>query len=376
MLVKEKLSILSSLDDCSFLEETKTSSKKVSNINDLFNSAKDTSDCVEEKEVLFVDLNIDMFRYDRKNSYIVNKLNQEIREKYFRNETGNSCYYPIFNLRNKPFFVAYRELQNDFAKLWKNTTIKLTGYYYNPDHHRFADKITQAEYEEDCYREKEEKPVSTLDDLDLEMLDRDLYNTLYKVLFKAIETKRLCIYNLENLVFILDNAMECQAIGVSCRMSNLAMSKAYAEFNKLLSDPEFTKWIKDNNYTDFSDMYMPVMTRQKVYTQVGVSAIFDETENEWYEVPIQSCEMKDVLKELSLYSPTVEAYQKVLRQISKTSNERLDYFRELVEANFNLKSDRDLAIIEDILSNYIPDTEVYYDDYEDDSYKELQNILL
>lgn len=245
------------------------------NMNNVLAMCKTHIENKEDDKLMFTDLTRDLFK---NNHYILNK--------YFRNEQGYTCYYANLlafkNIPNINLYEIKKQLRKDFGK-----SVSLAGFKYNPEHYKFATQIIQDEYEEDLFREKSQEDEDSEAEADrrgnIVPLDFTALESLSTVFFKALKKRYIMLFNLESIPAILNNAIECYYLGVSCGPSNLAMLAKIKEIRAMLEDPEMIQWLKTNP-TDL---------------------IFDK-------------------------SDYVNTYQKVLRQLTGIKNEPLSYCYELI----------------------------------------------
>lgn len=219
------------------------------------------------KDLVFVELGRDMF-----------KDKPEILNKYFRNESGQDCYYANL-LALRPLKLNLNEIKKILKKDF-GETVSLKGYKHDPEHYRFATQAMQDEYEEDLFRfqDKEIEKIPYV-----EALDFTLVESLYKFIYKAIKNRYVMLFNVEDVPGILNNAIECYNLGVSCGPSNEAMAAKIAHIRKMLEDAEVIEWLKTGP-TDMSfDPADYVQTYQKVIRQL--TGIRDESlENTCFDI--------------------------------------------------------------------------------------------
>lgn len=228
----------------------------------------------EDKDLVFVDLGRDMF-----------KNNELILNKYFKNENGQDCYYANL-LALRPLKVNLYEikkiLKKDFGK-----NVSLKGYKHDPEHYKFSTQAMQDEYEEDLFKDKsneeEDAECEAIRRNRIEPLDFSLVESLYRFIYKAIKNRYVMLFNVEDVPGILNNAIECYNLGVSCGPSNEAMAAKIAHIRKLLEDAEVIEWLKTGP-TDMSfDPADYVQTYQKVIRQL--TGIRDESlENTCFDI--------------------------------------------------------------------------------------------
>ena len=226
---------------------------------------------VKSEKLVFTDLNRSMF-----------KGNKVILNKYFKNESGQDCYYAnLITFRNYKDITLYeikKILKKDFGK-----EVSLAGYKYNPEHYRFNTEYQQEEYEEDLFKAKSNEE----EDLECELarknriepLDFELVEKLSKFMFKALKQRYVLIFGIEDLPGILNNAIECFNLGVSCKPSNEAMEAKLNHLRSLLNEPSVIEWLK-TGATDMSlDKEDYIESYQRVLRQI--TGIRDENLSEY-----------------------------------------------------------------------------------------------
>ena len=248
-------------------------------------------------KVKFVDLGRDMF-----------KGNKHILNKYFKNEKGQDCYFAnLLAYKSVKDIMSLKELKAQL-KADFGYEISLAGYKYVPEHYMFSTCLQQLEYEETAFKENEDEQDPKYENLGLEMLDFGAVEALYKVLLKAIKNRYVMIFNLESIPGLVNNALECQYLGVNCTASNLAMNAKLAEIRKLLEDKDIKAWLE----TGASDMN------------------FDKEDY-------------------------ISTYQRVLRQLTGIRDTSLEYCKDILHNEYDLFEDEILA------NELIEGTEVYDD---------------
>lgn len=258
----------------------------------------------KEPKILFTELGRDMF-----------KGNKHILNKYFKNEKGQDCYYAnLLAFKDIKDIISLKELKDELKKDF-GSEVNLKGYKYEPEHYMFATCTQQLEYEETAFKEAENEEISKYEGLGLEMLDFGAVEALYTALINAIKGRYVMIFNLEDAPSLINNALECQYLGVNCTASNSAIRYKVKEIKDLLENEDVIKWFK----TGASDMYL---------------------------------DRYDYL----------DTYKRVLRQLTDIRNEPLEYLKDLIH------NERDVLEDEIIANEYI-ETESYYEnslDNEDD----------
>lgn len=205
----------------------------------------------KNEELKFVELGRNMF-----------KDKPEILKRYFRNEKGEDCYYP--NLLWFRTVVGEIDLSDikEQLKIDFGQKVSLAGYKYNPEHYKFRQQFVQDEYEEDLFREQEDKPEEIKQ---IDMLDFDAVKALSRLINKAVRKRVVIIFQLEDIPSLLNRALDCYYKGVSCRQVNEAMNAKLASINSLLNNKEVVEWIKTNptdmsfDKEDYVETYQRVM---------------------------------------------------------------------------------------------------------------------
>lgn len=161
-----------------------------------------------------------------------------------------------------------------------------------------------------------------------EALDHEAYDSLYKVLIKALKNRLVIILNLESVPALLNNALiYCSDIYLNCEYINSALNAKLNEIRTLLSNSEIQAWIKSG----VSDM----------------SLYKDEIAVRDY----------------------ISTYQKVLRQLTDIRGESLEYIKDIFHNDLDLFED-------EILANDEPDIERYFEDSDSDDLEDIveQNL--
>lgn len=278
---------------------------------DLLDLLKKDSKANEEKEeyILFKDLERDTY-----------KNNPDILYKYFRNAEGKDCYKACIKspyLQNKSILEISRLMRKDFG-----IKVKLYGYKYNENDYRFVCPQNQALYEEDLYMKTKEQEQAEYDaerQLDLfgNQIDYTLFETLYRMIYKALSVNRIMLFQLDNAMSILNNAIDCESKGVSCLASNHAMKAAIEAVYKILTDKESIKFIKEYDDTIF-DKNDYIETYCKVLNSIVPNM---ETYEEAYEF------FEDILQSIDIYGiKGSNQFRKVLKEVlNRQENVSLDY---------------------------------------------------
>jgi len=155
------------------------------------------------------------------------------------------------------------------------------------------------------------------DELDYEAID-----SLYKVIFKALQKRLVIILNLESVPSLINTAYKCRYGGCDCKNVNAALNAKLSDIRKLLNDKEVSEWLKAGN-TDMLFYGDPN----------GVNSY-------------------------------IETYQKVIRQLTDIRGESLEYVRPIIH--------NELDIFEDeIISNDIPDCESYFESGDSDDLDDI-----
>lgn len=272
--------------------------------NEVLGLCKVSPKTKQDESLKFTELGRDMF-----------KDNKVILDRYFKNESGQDCYYA-----NLLWFRQFEDVElNDIKKQLKidfGKKVSLAGFKHNPEHYKFNTCFNQDEYEEDLFKDKsneeEQAEMEAERKARIDELDIDAVDSLYKVLFRAIKARLVMILHLEDIPGIINNARDCYYKGVNCSASNAAMHAKIAEIRTLLEDKETVEWLK----TKPTDL------------------MFDKFDY-------------------------VTTYQKVLRQLTDIRDEPLESCRDLLENPEDL-------YLEEIIVNDIPDEEQLFDNDSDD----------
>lgn len=206
-------------------------------INDLFEENKST-ESKKEESLLFVELERGMF-----------KDNKYILDKYFRNETGNSCCFAnLLRIKENLLLEEGKELTNYIiSKILKQDfgcKVSLKGYRYNPEHYRFNDIYLQLDYEEDLFREQEDEPYDPYEGMEKQMLDYEVFDRLYNAVISAIKSRKLILLGLDTVPAMLNRALEANGLELDCGFYNRYCKNKLAELDKLATDLEVKEWMK------------------------------------------------------------------------------------------------------------------------------------
>lgn len=193
---------------------------------------------VEKTALVFKDLTRDMF-----------KDNTKILNKYFRNESGSDCAFANlvrvkYELAKPTMYYIKKILKKDFGR-----DVSLKGYKYDPKHYMFKDIFTQLEYEEEYYRtpEAEMERNQELDNLISEGLDYEKLDTLYNVMRRALLVRTVIILGLDNVLSLINTAIEADLGGYNCSGYNYSISQHLKRVRQLLTSDEVQKWLLDGH---------------------------------------------------------------------------------------------------------------------------------
>ena len=196
------------------------------------------------------------------------KDNKVILDKYFKNERGEDCFYANLLYFRQFENVSLNDIKNALKSDFKKA-ISLAGYKYNPEHYKFVTQALQDEYEEDLFKckSREEEELEKYEEYkykQIEGIDFEAVDKLTKVLFNALRKRWVMIFHLENIPGLINNALECHYLGVSCKPSNNAMNAKIAEIRALLDNKDVIEWLKTNPTDLMFDRCDYVSTYQRV----------------------------------------------------------------------------------------------------------------
>jgi hypothetical protein len=188
--------------------------------------------------------------------------NDYICKKYFTNETGHSCYNCRAFITKKDYeeivktFKSVKNPENlvfeTASKYYKDKAlvkmlskdfgmeISLEGRCTEESDFRYSSFIAQEVYDEDLFRENElELPEPTK-----VALDYEVYEELYKVIFKAIKKRYVMILELSGIVPLLNNIREymCNTGNPTKNMLD-SMYALKARIEKTLTNSEVQEWL-------------------------------------------------------------------------------------------------------------------------------------
>lgn len=257
---------------------------------------------------------------------------------------SNVCKAKVLKNPNDPK-EGFKEVLVPDSRDWKAFWTKFDKFSYQTAKSYLFNKFTTVEERLETYYEFDELMSSEQIDnqntrthietfqekcasIAKESIDIESFENLARELFIAIKNRLVIILNLESVPGLLNNAIDCQAKGVSCHSANLAIKAKLNELNRLLSDSNVTEWIKEGN----SDM--------QLYNDPNI-----------YDDP-------------GLVTDYIDTYQKVLRQLSDIRFESLEEFRDAIHNEFDIFEENILSNDLDIeCRNYvdIPEDEDYED---------------
>ena len=308
--------------------------------------------CKKKEEITkFVDLGRDMF-----------KDKPIILNKYFRNESGQPCYYAnlLFfkNIEGITLDQIHNVLKADFKE-----PISLAGYKYDKEHYRFYTQYMQDEYEEDLFKvksreeedaEKEAERCTRIEPLDFKALE-----SLYSFIYKAIKQRYVILFNLEDIPAMLNNALDCYFKGVNCNVSNNNMYARIEEIRALFENSEVIEWLK-TGVNDLSCLVIDTKAHVVTHKIMNYKDYFDEEEWKWYQLPVSEPFKEVVDTKIDLSKDYIETYQKVLRTLTGITDDSLkDTCYEIIHNAEDLWE-------EDILANDIVECDPYYENVDDD----------
>ena len=221
----------------------------------------------------------------------------EIIEKYFKNEEGYACYNPrvvldkatyeseIAGFKKQPkdknnlkfetasSYYKRKVLQNVLNKDF-GTYVNMAGYEYKPELCRYNNFWSHFVYDEDNFRDAEDKVIVSKQ----MCLDYELFEELHKVLFKAVRKNLVMLLNLENTIYVLNSIRETIVNTGFCTETQLnTMHKIKNDLTKVLESQEVKDWLETgvNDYivfgTDETTKSDYIRTYQKVLRGITAS---------------------------------------------------------------------------------------------------------
>jgi hypothetical protein len=237
--------------------------------------------------------------------------NEYILNKYFTNAQGRPCAYANDLKLSAEADTPYAKgkiLKKDFG-----CKVSMKGYKYNEQHYIYSSEFLQDEHDEESFKYVEKEYNEFKEGLDTEAVDN-----LFAVLLKAIQQRLVIILDLEHVPGLINNALECSAVGVNCSSHNYSIRAKLNEIISILTNPEFVEWRKagnsdlslltDENYVTYARDYISTYIR----TLRNITAIRD--------MPLDS--MKDIIHNDADY---LEKF--ILENEGVIDDEEMPYYR-------------------------------------------------
>lgn len=262
-----------------------------------------------KEQIMFVDLERTQFL---SNPVILRRYftNEDYQPCFFANLLGLKREFPIDsvikldvkNRESKYFSFLKKKLKQDFGK-----DVSLKGYRYDPKHFVYSTCYDQLEYEENWFKyktseeENDEKEYERRHER-IEPVDFEAIEKLEKVFFKALKKRLVILLNIGSVPMLINNALVCYHLGVTCSAANAALNAKLAEIRKILEDKEASEWIKAGN------------------NDIVLYALDDTTKCDY-----------------------IETYQKALRALTDIRDEDLSYCLSLIDNEADPLQDEILA---------------------------------